>query len=65
MQVGYILYEDKVIKVRVLEDQPSYKVVETENNELLCIPVESGTVIWPTKEDCIRNEQNPLHWRPM
>lgn len=63
--IGWIKYEDKVIKVRVLEDQPSYKVVETENNELLCIPVESGTIIWSTEEDCRRYEQNPLHWRPM
>lgn len=62
MQVGYILYEDKVIKVKVLEDSPSYKVVETENNELLCIPVESGTHIWKTEQECRECETSPLHW---
>lgn len=63
--VGWIKYENEIMKVNVLEDKPSYKVVETENNELLCIPAESGTVVWPTEKECREKECNPLHWVPM
>lgn len=60
--VGWIKYDDKIIKVNVLEDRPSYKVVETEQNELLCIPVESGVHIWNTEQECREREERTLYW---
>ena len=49
---GYIYYNDKILQVTIVELHGSYKVVATEENELLGIPPESGAVIWPTREEC-------------
>ena len=50
--IGYIDYNGKIIKVNILEKKSQHTLVETEDNELLCIPVESGAIIWPTREEC-------------
>lgn len=52
MNIGYIKYNDKIIKVKVLETHGSYKVVQTEDGDILGIPPESGTHIWKTYEEC-------------
>ena len=62
--VGYIKYCGKVIQVTVLENRDGYKIVQTENNEILGIPPESGTRIWNTREEC-EYEDHCLDWVPM
>ena len=47
----YIKYKDKIVEIRILENKPSYKIVETEDGEILCIPSESDTIIFKTKEE--------------
>lgn len=49
---GYIYYNDKILQVTLVETHGSYRVVATEENELLGIPAESGTPIFPTREEC-------------
>ena len=49
---GYINYNNKTVKVTILEKKSQHTLVETEDNELLCIPVEAETIIWPTREEC-------------
>ena len=49
---GYIDYNNKVVKVTILEKKSQHTLVETEDNELLCIPLETETIIWPTREEC-------------
>ena len=57
MEIGYILYNDAIIKVRVLERHGNDVVVETEHNELLGIPAEAGVRIYKTAEECNFHEK--------
>jgi len=57
MEIGYILYNDAIIKVHVLERHGNDVIVETEHNELLCIPSEAGVRIYATAEDCNFHER--------
>lgn len=50
MKTGYIEYKDKLIKVEIVENKGGYLTVKTEDNEILGIPPESFTTVWPTKE---------------
>ena len=52
MEVGYILYNDSIIKIHVLERHGNDVIVETEHNEVLCLPAEAGVHIYKTAEDC-------------
>ena len=65
MRSGYIKYDGRIIKIIVLEDRDNDLVVQTEDNELLCIPSSSNTHIWPTYEDCDRHENQCFDWIPM
>lgn len=56
---GYIYYNDKILQVTLVETHGDYKVVATEENELLGIPVESGTTIFSTREECERYNNCP------
>ena len=57
MEVGYILYNDAILKVRVLERHGEDVVVETEHNEIMFIPSEAGVRIYKTAEDCNFHEK--------
>ena len=51
MTVKYMVYEDKVSKVQILEDKPgSYKIV-AKGNEILCVPVEAGALFFDNEAD--------------
>lgn len=50
METGYLKYNNKLVKVTILEKKSQHTTVETEDHELLCIPCEASVVIWPTKE---------------
>lgn len=63
--VGYIKYNGEILQVTVLEEHGSYKVVQTEHNEILGIPPEAGIHIWKTKEECEHYENCCLDWVPM
>ena len=52
MEIGYILYKNKSVKVTVLQRTADSTIIETEDNELMEIPEEAHIAIWPTKEIC-------------
>lgn len=57
---GYIKGKNKVVKVRVVEYGPDYKILETEKNELIYVP--DNVKIWATEQECKEQEKNPLDW---
>jgi len=59
METGYIEYNGKLVKVTILEKKSQHTTVETEDNELLCIPQEANVVIWPTKEMYFEYKSHP------
>lgn len=62
MKEGYIKYKDKIIHIKIIKDNPEYKIVETEDMDILGIPSESGTIIYKTKEECEHHENHCFDW---
>jgi len=50
MSTGYIEYNNKVVQIEILKNYGNDLIVKTEENEILEIPPESYTFIWPNKE---------------
>lgn len=49
--IKYMVYENKVSKVRIIENHPgSYKIVE-KGNEILCVPVEAEAAFFDTEAE--------------
>ena len=65
MDSGYIKYNNQILKIKILETHGGYKIVQTEDNEILGIPPESGTHIFKTYEECDYFENTPCDWIPM
>lgn len=50
MSNGYIEYNNKIVQIEILKNYRNDLIVKTEENEILEIPPESYTFIWPDKE---------------
>lgn len=60
---GYIKYNDKIVKVKIIEIRfENYKIIQTEDGDILGIPPEADTHIWKTYEDCDYHENYPCLW---
>lgn len=49
---GFIKYQDNIIHVTVMEEHGGDVIVLADNGDILEVPPESDTVIWPTYEEC-------------
>lgn len=53
MNSNYIKYNNKIVKIKILQIIfKNYKVVQTEEGDILGIPPESGTHIYSSYEEC-------------
>lgn len=52
MKSGYIQYNDKIVYVEVIKESPSYKILKTEDGDVLEVPWEADICIWSTSEEC-------------
>ena len=50
MKTGYIIYCNRGYNIHILQETDEDIIVETENNELICVPKWSNAIIWPSKE---------------
>lgn len=62
MNIRYIKYNDRIIKIKILKNQDGYLTVQTEDNEILGIPPEADTHIYKTYEDCEYYEDCCCDW---
>ena len=50
MNKGYLEYNNKLVKITILESKSQHKIVKTEDGDILCIPREAYVTIWPSKK---------------